>query len=85
MGAVVMRSLQLTGEVCLDERIFDTSPLEKGRRPGPTPIDKAHWRFRIARQAKMAQYEAETAAIWWMSDYLLRRFVIMMAKEKARA
>jgi hypothetical protein len=24
------------------------------------PIDKAHWRFRIARQAKMAQSEAET-------------------------
>jgi len=33
---------------------------EKGRRPGPTPIDKAqHWRFRIARQANMAQCEAE--------------------------
>jgi hypothetical protein len=23
------------------------------------PIDKAHWRFRIARQAKMAQSEPE--------------------------
>jgi hypothetical protein len=54
-----MRSLQTIGEVRLDERKFDTSRLKKGGRPGPTPIDKAHWRFRIARQANMAQCEAE--------------------------
>jgi DNA (cytosine-5)-methyltransferase 1 len=28
---------------------------------GATPIDKAHWRFRIARQANVAQSEAETS------------------------
>jgi hypothetical protein len=44
----------------LDERKLDTPRLRRGRRPGATPIDKAHWRFKIARQANMAQSEAET-------------------------
>jgi hypothetical protein len=34
---------------------------EKGVGPARRPIDKAHWRFRIAQQAKMAQHEAETS------------------------
>jgi hypothetical protein len=37
-----MRSLQLAGEMHLDERKLDTLRPQKGRRPGPTPIDKAH-------------------------------------------
>ena len=38
-----------------------TRPHSEKASARPDPIDKAHWRFRIAQQAKMAQHEAETS------------------------
>jgi hypothetical protein len=39
-----------------------------------------HWRFRIARQANMAQYEAETGGLWRMSVYMLDLQAVARAK-----
>ena len=60
--SIVMRSLQLTGEVCPNERKFVMFWLWTGRRAGPTPIDTAQSRSRLrnVRKGKMAPYEAAT-------------------------